>query len=177
MYRALGQVFEFGEQHEYINRRGREVIKGDYRVKPLCPWSVTGPDGFHLTDLDFPYGQPRTDSHALPFYSLADDQVLQVQKISVDKTAVITIALTQGYTITVHTPSQNPVEEEEFAIDIHSNKPSYTDWYVFPPDLTETDLIQPAQAQSVILQTIEYDRHQGLLYSQRLEKERSKATP
>jgi hypothetical protein len=41
MWRALGQIFEFGEQKPFVNHKGEEATQADFHFKALSDWSLS----------------------------------------------------------------------------------------------------------------------------------------
>jgi hypothetical protein len=114
LWRALGQIFEFGEQKPFLNRKGEEVCRSDFSVKFLAGWRVSVGvmtvfgSGDHIsgkrrfydrkTRPRDPLNRARWD-RAKEFLRRVHEQSLIVESVQVTRSGVVFIRLSDDYEI------------------------------------------------------------------------------
>lgn len=113
IWRALGQVFEFGEQRPFVNKKGDPATRSDFSVKFLDVWRVTrGPaivfgSGDHrgkrrFYDRKTPPQDPTQRERwerAKEFIRRIEAEDLLVERVMVTDSFVVVISLSDGYEI------------------------------------------------------------------------------
>ena len=113
LWRPLGQTFEFGLQKPYLNRKGEEIHRSDYRLHLLQEWRVTehnvvvmGSDDHQTKRRFYRRKTPPRDPiarerwrRANRFFDLVKGGALLVERVTIDDSASIRIELTEGFLI------------------------------------------------------------------------------
>ncbi len=99
MWRAGFQIFEFGEQQPFQNRKGKEVTKADYALHVSCPWRIVGPKGLSLASDDYISGKASGPRHgrAKAFFADLRAATLVVERLEADVAGSVRLWLRGGY--------------------------------------------------------------------------------
>jgi len=115
MWRAVFQIFEFGEQKPALNRNGEEITRADYSLDVSCAWRIRKNCYIVISDVDHwtkrrfyrrktPPRDPRQRTRwrrAQEFFEAVENQKLNARRIRLHGLAELSISLTLGYTLDV----------------------------------------------------------------------------
>ncbi len=104
MWRAGCQIFEFGQQHPFQNRKGEQVIRADYGLDVSCPWRIIAPEGMALASWDYLSDDKRTrprHARSRAFFEQLRAATLTVEAIEADSVGGVRFRLKGGYVLEV----------------------------------------------------------------------------
>lgn len=114
LWRALGQIFEFGEQKPFINRNGEEATHAEVSLKFLADWRVSLGAVTVFGSGDHAHGKRRFYDRKTPprelfnrtrwkrakeFLRRVTEETLLVESVKVTDTGVIFVKLSDGYEV------------------------------------------------------------------------------
>lgn len=117
MWRYVGcQKFEFGEQKQFINRKGEAVTRADWGLVVSCNWRIVGPASFMLCSDHFNSEKGRQDSHATDFYRSLRQEPPVIHCVDVQADGGLKFSLSQAYTLAVEPIVKKDVDDENWRL-------------------------------------------------------------
>lgn len=129
MWRAGFQIFEFGPQVPFINRKGEESLKAEHCFHVSGDWFIRGPDEFTLRASHF-HGD-RSDGFAKAFYARMDSSPIRIELVKVELDGGLRFACTDGFQIAF---LNQPAEAPHQSSGESEGEDGFERWRYLPPE-------------------------------------------